>query len=457
MFNKKFLLLWVVFFFLGQSFSICSLKKYPYIVIVCIIFCIILLVSKKLEVLFVGVSFFWGVNTSAPYLDQDQRKVLVAKQNMLQPSRKVIIKTEDGLLYLSNSKSVKIGEVGGGLGKNSKTPYTTFSGSFQTAEYRVFSLSFLVSKLIKRWVLQRILECPVKIRGLLQSILLGESNRLEEPLLDAFKHFGIFHLLVASGIHINMIGFMIIYVFSFILRLLYGSTLISPRFWVLFCYLPNLIALSFVFLFSLSLEFPISIQRAFLAFLISQIFGYLKVEVSFYLRSLIAVFLQTIFFPVGLLSLSFFLSWFSYLTIFICISNKGSFFYKLFLSQSILVMLSSALIGNLSLLSFLVNPLVIPVFPIIIVLCFFSLRPFDALVLLTDLSHWSLQIITEFLFFITEHSKFYAWQFFDFRGMFLIRVVFLVGALISLFLLYLCYLDLQKSVKCDKLHHGQKS
>ena len=88
-----------------------------------------------------------------------------------------------------------------------------------------------------------------------------------------------------------------------------------------------------------------------------------------------ALVLQTVLFPLDLLSLSAVLSWISYLTVIAFTSQKAQALQAIFLGQLTLCLYIASLIGQVSLVGFLLNIIVVPLFPFVVFISVLQLFP----------------------------------------------------------------------------------
>lgn len=161
----------------------------------------------------------------------------------------------------------------------------------------------------RRYSLRSLSTWPAGRREWLQSFVLGADMHLDSVTLRALRRLGLLHIVVLSGSHIAVLAMFILFGLRFLPLLSFSLRLVTMRTWpFIWSFTAGLCTLAIV-AFAFVVGAPQSVQRAMVLFLLIQLSD------LFWIRRpigdvLLAVWLlQSILFPVHILSLTMFLSW----------------------------------------------------------------------------------------------------------------------------------------------------
>lgn len=200
---------------------------------------------------------------------------------------------------------------------------------------------------------------------LLKSIILGDRTALFDYQTERFKDLGISHLLAVSGLHI---GVLVLFL-SVILLKITGRKRLT-----------DLLSFIIIITYIYAIGFPISVLRAFLFLVLYKMNFYFKINFRpkdvFFISLGIILFLN----PMAIYSLSLILSYGSIFGIIFIYPKIKSYFVSenklvdaFVLTFSVLLILLPILIltfGEVSLLVFLANILIVPIYSLVITLGF---------------------------------------------------------------------------------------
>ncbi len=131
------------------------------------------------------------------------------------------------MLYLAdNQKAPEIGTVIKVCGKCAEFPSATNPGEFDSKSYyRILKIPYKLTDVkildkqgkadyykellfsLKMKFEKRLEKCmPEKDSGVMEAILLGDKNNLDDDIKEAYKRNGIIHIIAVSGLHISIIG-----------------------------------------------------------------------------------------------------------------------------------------------------------------------------------------------------------------------------------------------------------
>jgi ComEC/Rec2-related protein len=232
------------------------------------------------------------------------------------------------------------------------------------------------SNISNNWLLRRF-----KGNNMATAIFLSKPSELNSQILYAARNLGIAHLFAASGLHLGILFFMI--------------TWLSKIFKVS---RPELIALLFCLVYTLLLDFPISLNRA-LIFASVYTFGkILAFKVYFPSLLFFSASVVEVLFPGSIFSYGFIFS-FS-VTASIVAFHQPLFdllkWKPLYLSKSLALQLSASIVAaplsyllfsQYSIFSLLLNLILIPLMPLILLACWFHcIIPVDAVLNFVEIS-----------------------------------------------------------------------
>ena len=223
-------------------------------------------------------------------------------------------------------------------------------------------LSFSLSPSVKNWILFKIETYP-HLSPWLKSLFLGMRSSLSYKAQITFSSLGLYHLLVLSGLHIGFLGASFHFLGLFVIKLAYSLRLISPKVFLILACLVHFFVCGLLILYSSLVSFSAPIQRALLSYFLFSLYSLLSVKTTVLQRFSQLLGLQILLFPQDLLSCSGFLSWGCCLILsFIRFPSEKGFFFSFLCSQILLTLLVGILVGKLSLLGLLLNPLIVPLF-----------------------------------------------------------------------------------------------
>lgn len=201
--------------------------------------------------------------------------------------------------------------------------------------------------------------------SLLDSIILGDRTSLFDYQTERFKDLGISHILAVSGLHIGILALFL----SISLLKITGRKKLT-----------DLLSFIIIITYIYSIGFPISVVRAFLFLVLYKMNFYFKINFSakdvFFISLGIILFLN----PMAIYSISLILSYGSIFGIIFIYPKIRSYFTSenklvdaIILTFSVLLVLFPILIvtfGEVSLLVFLANILIVPIYSVVITLGF---------------------------------------------------------------------------------------
>lgn len=221
---------------------------------------------------------------------------------------------------------------------------------------------------VNNYIEEKLASMNSKLAGWNRALFFADWSELDRQQIDSFKHLGILHLLVLSGLHIQILRSFIQYLILAIPWIFYVSGLSSPRVWSLakvfsegFCIVVMLVYIALI-------GGKISLIRAFLFYsigvLIFRIFG------SKHLFKLIALawFIQTLILPGDSLTPGSLMSWLASLWLMSATywSIKSKLLFYIF-QQVGLMLIAFVVFGSASSIAWLANLFVAPFF--VIILC----------------------------------------------------------------------------------------
>lgn len=200
-------------------------------------------------------------------------------------------------------------------------------------------------------------------RGLVSALFLGDTSLFNKQLKKAFKNTGCIHLIVVSGLHIHFLSSLVLFCLLVPGKLAYGACLIGPKWWLNYWIMTRFISVCLIWFYGVLINFPPSAQRAVLVFTFAQIYHGQPRDKSNMVDPM-SLLTQILIFPIGIFQVGNLLSWLAYLTV----KHAGKGVKGFLWSQSILSVISAFFFGKLSILAFVTNFLLTPIFPF-----FFSL------------------------------------------------------------------------------------
>lgn len=220
------------------------------------------------------------------------------------------------------------------------------------------------------FVVSKVSNFPGTFQEWIYCVLLGDRLQSAQTR-DNFKVLGIYHLLIISGLHFVILLRFLSSVIIFPVRFCYALALISPP-----SYLGTRIAAKVVtgaisIGFGCLVGWPAPVQRAFLTGAINFLVIDFLASVSLGYRIILGIFLQTVLFPYSFMSSSNILSWLAYIEL--ASFNRRRSIGHLLLGQLRLALLVGGCLGYVSLVGVLVNLVLVPLFPVILIGSFAAL------------------------------------------------------------------------------------
>jgi predicted membrane metal-binding protein len=315
---------------------------------------------------FFCLGILWGAFHSAPIPQHDLIHAQVVHKNLIPLGSGLIVKT---LNSLTNQTEYYFVYGDANLGERGETVYFKKQSAFPP-DYSHFKRSITTrsENVLSRFMdaFERQIEvASLGVRSFIKSIVLGDTQDLGSDLLEAFSKLGLFHLLVVSGLHISYLSLLVLKLLSFPIHCLYSVCLINPAFWFFLRRVLQFVSVVVVLIFAIFLGFPPSVQRAVFLFSFDQVSKIFAISCSQKHRVAHVLVLQSVFFAFDLFSIGSLLSWLSYLTVFGFAQIKQKNWKDAALCQLALCLYVAAILGQLSLVGFFANILVLPLFPFV--------------------------------------------------------------------------------------------
>lgn len=216
-------------------------------------------------------------------------------------------------------------------------------------------------------------------RRLIGGIVFGSQEALPVPIREAFRRTGLYHLLVVSGLHVSLIASLLSLVLRAPLQGAYAFRLISPLTWR---HVSSLLkvgsALGAMAYLSLT-GASAAAQRSALFFVVGQLCPVFFGRIPLVSQMLWTALSQVLLFPLGFLAEGTFMSWAAYLVV-VRRTFHGSgllpVLQRAFWVQCELMVLVTAVFGQLVLLGLVTNLIFVAAFPVIVVASILTLfRP----------------------------------------------------------------------------------
>lgn len=150
---------------------------------------------------------------------------------------------------------------------------------------------------------------PKDVRSWLSGFVLGRNTDVDDELVLTFRNIGLLHILVLSGGHLTVVAGMILFVIRLPFLISYFLKTLSVEKWSIIWNVTSFLACVLLFLFCAVVGFSPTVQRAFLSFLVCHIFPMAGLAQNPKTRIRLTICLQSLIFPVNLLSMSLILSW----------------------------------------------------------------------------------------------------------------------------------------------------
>lgn len=322
--------------------------------------------SKKKKILtMLCAGFIWGASHSAPSSQSDLDHVQVIQKNLIPFGSGMLVKNVESLGYFYATGIGKNHEYGSTLYYPKTSIYPPDRNQFkehfpEKNKERTF-LSLLVINLERR-----ISVVSPEIQGFIYSVFMGDKHHLGSQLLNAFKKLGLFHLLVVSGLHLSFLSAIILALVFFPFQLAYSLCLINPRLWYYLRFCLQIVSTMIVSLYAVAIGFPPSVQRAVLLFSSDQFVKIFAISIPIKERIASTLVLQSVFFALDFLSIGSLLSWTSYLTVYAFANCETKTWREVLLCQMTLCLFMGAILGQVSVVGFFLNIVVVPIFPFVV-------------------------------------------------------------------------------------------
>ena len=219
-------------------------------------------------------------------------------------------------------------------------------------------------------LLRRGQQIPQPVGSWITSITLGIINDRLQLWPEAFKLLGLFHIVVISGLHITIVANSGRSLLNLLVRSLYVVRIINPALWLLLSKKILVIICScLIGYYGCLVGFSAPAQRAVILFVIHQCLR----QTPYIDRIRLAVFLQTLLFPIGFCSDSLLLSWAAYLCVVHCLQQVqqaqtiGGKLRQLVMGQLVITLLVLSFFAELSVLTIPLNLILVPLLPVIVV------------------------------------------------------------------------------------------
>ena len=267
---------------------------------------------------------------------------------------------------------------------------------FGIAKVDVTSAVGQVSKLcdvagwLRSQMAARAARFPPDIHAWLKAFVVGDKSFLSRGMVTAFRDVGLLHVLVLSGGHLTVISAMFLFMIRVWFHIPYIFKKITAHTWVIVWSLSGVAVVVPLFLFCLMVGFSQSVQRAFFSTVVANIVSVTGFPQSTKARIVMTFFLQAVFYPANLLSLSMILSWAGSLLLMAVYEStylRGVIWsmWQIFKIQLLFFCASLLFFGRAGILSPLVNGVGHTVFGILL--------PFNLMSMMLDLT-WLDQIVT---------------------------------------------------------------
>lgn len=254
----------------------------------------------------------------------------------------------------------------------------------------------------REWLRKSTRHLSAVDRVLVSGIVFGEQGSLPKRIEDSFKNTGLYHLLVVSGLHVSLMAA----VFSCVLRapvqLGYSMQLISPRVWGQFsAFLRVSAAVGAMTYLSLT-GASAAAQRSALFFAVRQVSLVFCGDIPIIFHLLLTAMVQILIFPLGFLSEGTCMSWVAYLVVanpaMRVSSSMWQSCWSMLTIQVELMVLVTAIFGQLVVIGLVTNLLFVSVFPVVLLSCLIAvLAPWPVLTrLVLEVPHNYLKLVDVF-------------------------------------------------------------
>ena len=234
-----------------------------------------------------------------------------------------------------------------------------------------------------------------RLREWLRLFILGNQS-FDSHLTDVIRgtrYLGLFHILIISGLHIHILGVLILGISLLPIRVVYGFRLTGPSFFVSWQCATRLLCCFGMVLYMNCTGFGAPVQRAGTFFILMQcVRSFFSYPGLLVVSSATAVF-QVLFWPLSFFQSGTFISWLSWFMVVFVLHHDGGRRRILRLQLGFMLM-TAACFGQISLLSWIFNLMIVPLMPFILV-CSWVLIFQD--VIWVDCVFWSKMLLLSFL------------------------------------------------------------
>jgi ComEC/Rec2-related protein len=150
---------------------------------------------------------------------------------------------------------------------------------------------------------------PLDVRTWLSGFVLGKNADVQQSLIGTFRNVGLLHILVLSGGHLSVIAGLLLFILRVPFLIPYLLKNLGMEKWIIIWNITSVVTCAVLFLFCAIVGFSPTVQRAFLSFVVCQIFPMLGIAQNPKTRIRLTFCFQAGIFPVNLLSMSLILSW----------------------------------------------------------------------------------------------------------------------------------------------------
>lgn len=206
-------------------------------------------------------------------------------------------------------------------------------------------------------------DLPFAFRSWLRGIVGGDGGALPPRIKSAFLVTGLYHLLVVSGLHVAIIAYLATGLMRLPIQLFYAARGLGPATFrqvsAALAVMGAAAATAYCGLCGASA----ASQRALLIYLLAQacrvFFGVPPIR----LRLLLALAAQLALYPTGFLGEGSLMSWSAYVLV---LAARPHGLRATLALQSKLLVLTGGIFGQLPLLGLIANPLLVPLFPLLL-------------------------------------------------------------------------------------------
>jgi ComEC/Rec2-related protein len=214
-------------------------------------------------------------------------------------------------------------------------------------------------------------------RVLTAGVVFGMQGTLPKTIEESFKKTGLYHLLVVSGLHVSLMAALFASILKAPLQLGYSLRLISPQIWRQLSALLQIGAVLGALAYLSLTGASAAAQRSALFFAVRGLSLVFCGVVPFKATLLVTAAMQILFFPLGFVSEGTCMSWAAYLVVArprkqMEVSIQQTIWLVFFLQVELMVLVT-AVFGQLILIGLVTNLLFVSVFPVILVACLIAI------------------------------------------------------------------------------------